>query len=182
MPELTPTAETWNRELETVRKHMHASGGKAGLADPKALHGKTGLQIMQGTLNGDLPYSHIAETLDFTLLMVENGKAVFQGTPQLKHYNPLGSVHGGWYATMLDSAMGCAVHTALAAGQGYTTAELSVHIVRAASARSGPLRAIGTVVHCSRQLATAEGPIVGPDGRLCAHGTTTCLVFEVPAR
>ena len=102
---------------------------------------------------------------------------MFQGTPQLKHYNPLGSVHGGWYATLLDSALGCAVHTMLEAGQGYTTAELGIHIVRGANERSGPLRAIGKTVHVGRQLATAEARIVGADGKLYAHGTTTCLVF-----
>ena len=182
MPDITHTAETWNLELEEVRRHMHAGGGKAGVAQAKALHGKSGLQVMQGLLSGELPYPHIADTLDFALVSVAKGQAVFQGTPQLKHYNPLGSVHGGWYATMLDSAMGCAVHTMLAAGLGYTTAELSVNIVRAASQRSGPLRTIGTVVHCGRQLATAEGRIVGPDGKLYAHGTTTCLVFDAPTR
>ncbi len=182
MPESTSAAETWNREFEDVRERVRAAGGKPGLADPKALHGKTGLQIMQGMLSGELPSAHIAETLDFVIVAAEEGKAVFQSTPQLKHYNPLGSVHGGWYATLLDSAMGCAIHTTLAAGQGYTTAELSVNIVRAASTRSGPLRAIGTVVHRGRQLATAEGRIVDAEGKLYAHGTTTCLVFEVPAR
>jgi uncharacterized protein (TIGR00369 family) len=92
-------------------------------------------------------------------------------------YNPLGTVHGGWYATLLDSALGGAVHTALEAGQGYTTAELDIRIVRAASQYSGPLRAIGQVVHVGRQLATAESRIVGADGKLHAHGSTTCLVF-----
>ena len=87
-------------------------------------------------------------------------------------------MHGGWYATLLDSALGCAVHTALEAGQGYTTAELGIHIVRAASIKSGPLRAIGQTVHVGRQLATAEARIVGADGKLYAHGSTTCLVFE----
>ena len=113
-------------------------------------------------------------------MSVAPGKTIFQGTPQLKHYNPLGTVHGGWYATLLDSAVGCAVHTMLPAGRGYTTAELSVNIVRSASQKSGPLRAIGTVLHCGRQLATAEGRIVGPDGKLYAHATTTCLVFDLP--
>jgi uncharacterized protein (TIGR00369 family) len=127
-----------------------------------------------------LPYAHIAETLDFMLVQIGPGKAVFQGTPQLRHYNPLGTVHGGWYATLLDSAVGCAIHTMMPAGRGYTTAELSVNIVRAASDKSGPLRAIGSVIHCGRQLATAEGRIVGPDGKLYAHATTTCLVFELP--
>jgi uncharacterized protein (TIGR00369 family) len=135
---------------------------------------------MQAMLAGEIPYPHIADTMDFMLMQVSQGKAVFQGTPQLKHYNPLGSVHGGWYATLLDSAVGCAVHTMMPVGRAYTTAELSVNIVRAASMKSGPLRAIGTVIHCGRQLATAEGKIVDAQGKLYAHATTTCLVFELP--
>ena len=131
-------------------------------------------------LAGELPYPYIAETLDFALVEVSGGHAVFQGAPQLKHYNPMGGVHGGWYATLLDSALGCAVHSMMPAGRAYTTAELSVNIVRAATMKSGPLRAIGTVIHCGRQMATAEARIVGPDGKLYAHGTTTCLVFEMP--
>jgi uncharacterized protein (TIGR00369 family) len=134
--------------------------------------------VMQAMLEGELPFPHIAETLDFSIVEVGLGKAVFQGTPQLKHYNPLGTVHGGWYATLLDSALGCAVQTMLPAGRAYTTAELGSNIVRAASSKTGPLRAIGNVIHCGRQMATAEARIVGPDGKLYAHGTTTCLVFE----
>lgn len=91
----------------------------------------------------------------------------------------MGSVHGGWFATVLDSALGCAVHSTMAAGMGYTTAELSVNIVRAASDRTGPLRAIGQVVHSGRQLATAEARLVDAEGKLYAHGTTTCLVFTL---
>jgi uncharacterized protein (TIGR00369 family) len=181
---MTPQATLthWIEESAAVRARMLAGGGKPGLARPESVAGKTGLEIMQAMLAGELPYPHIAETLDFSLIAVEPGKAVFQGTPQLKHYNPLGTVHGGWYATLLDSAMGCAVHTMMPAGRGYTTAELSLNIVRAASHATGPLRAIGTVIHCGKQLATAEGRIVGPDGKLYAHATTTCLVFELPAR
>jgi uncharacterized protein (TIGR00369 family) len=174
------TLAQWLKQSEAVRERMTAGGGQAGLASPKMVAGKTGLEIMQAMLAGELPYPHIADTLDFSLVEVELGKAVFQGTPQLKHYNPLGSVHGGWYATLLDSALGCAVHTTLPAGRAYTTAELGVNIVRAASAKTGPLRAIGTVLHSGRQLATAEARIVGPDGKLYAHATTTCLVFEAP--
>jgi uncharacterized protein (TIGR00369 family) len=172
----------WDGELDAVRRRMLAGGGKPGVARPEQVAGKSGLQIMQAMLAGELPYPHIVETLDFALLSVGKGTAIFQGTPQLKHYNPLGSVHGGWYATLLDSALGCAVHTALDAGQGYTTAELGINIVRAASMKTGPLRAIGTVIHCGRQLATAEARIVGADGKLYAHGTTTCLVFAASAR
>ncbi len=176
------TLAQWMKQSEAVRERMSAGGGQAGLASPQMVAGKTGLEIMQAMLAGELPYPHIADTLDFSLVEVEFGKAVFQGTPQLKHYNPLGSVHGGWYATLLDSALGCAVHTMMPAGRAYTTAELGVNIVRAASDKTGPLRAIGTVIHCGRQLATAEARIVGPDGKLYAHATTTCLVFEVPQR
>lgn len=176
------TQARWLEEAQAVHAHLLAGGGHPGIATGAAVAGLTGLQLMQAMLNGKLPYPHIADTLDFALISVEPGKVTFQGTPQLKHYNPMGSVHGGWYATLLDSAVGCAVHTMMPAGRGYTTAELSVNIVRAASKSSGPLRAIGTVIHCGRQLATAEGRIVGPDGKLYAHATTTCLVFEMPAQ
>lgn len=179
---MTPeeTLAQWNEQRNAVVERMLAGGGKPGLARPEMVAGKTGLETMQAMLAGELPFPHIADTLDFSLVEVSPGKAVFQGSPQLKHYNPLGTVHGGWYATLLDSALGCAVHTMMPAGRAYTTAELGVNIVRAASHKTGPLRAIGTVIHCGRQLATAEARIVGPDGKLYAHATTTCLVFEVP--
>jgi uncharacterized protein (TIGR00369 family) len=176
------TPEEWNRQLLEVTQRMYSGGGAPGVARPDAVAGMSGLQVMRAMLAGEVPYPPIAQTMDFALLQVDKGSAVFQGTPQLKHYNPLGSVHGGWYATLLDSALGCAVHTMLEPGQGYTTAELGINIVRAATAKSGPLRAIGSVIHCGRQMATAEARIVGADGKLYAHGTTTCLVFTPPAR
>ncbi|NMM05396.1 PaaI family thioesterase [Polaromonas sp.] len=177
---LGETLHHWIEQGTAVRARVLAGGGKPGIASLEQIAGKTGLEIMQAMLAGVLPYPHIANTLDFALVEVERGKAIFQGSPQLKHYNPMGSVHGGWYATLLDSAVGCAVHTMLPAGRTYTTAELSLNIVRAASHKSGPLRAIGSVIHCGRQLATAEGRIVGADGTLYAHATTTCLVLELP--
>ncbi|PZO12268.1 MAG: aromatic compound catabolic protein [Burkholderiales bacterium] len=175
------TQALWMQQYDAIVERMKAGAG-VGLATPADIAGLTGLQQMQAMLDGRLPYPHIAHTLDFSLVEVGEGRAVFQGQPQLKHYNPLGSVHGGWYATLLDSALGCAVHTMMPVGRAYTTAELGVNIVRAASHKSGPLRAIGTVLHAGRQLATAEARIVGADGKLYAHATTTCLVFEVPAR
>ena len=173
------TAAAWTEQLAQALARMQAGGAQAGVARPDQVAGLSGLQVMQKMLAGELPYPHIADTLDFALVEVTVGRAVFQGVPQLKHYNPLGTVHGGWYATLLDSALGCAVHTTVPAGFGYTTAELGVNIVRAASERTGPLRAIGQVIHSGRQLATAEARIVGPDGRLYAHATTTCLVFPM---
>ena len=178
-PSAEETLSQWSQQVAEVQKRL-AGGRGAGLASPGQVAGLSGLQTLHAMLAGDLPYPHIADTLDFQLVEVAYGKAVFQGTPQLKHYNPLGSVHGGWYATLLDSALGCAVHTTLPPGMAYTTAEVSVNIVRAATAKTGPLRSTGHIVHSGRQLATAEARIVGPDGKLYAHGTTTCLVFPVP--
>jgi len=172
--------ETWLVQEEDVRAVLDQGPGP-GVAKPHQVAGLSGLQIMQALLQGELPYAAIAKTLDFLIVEVEPGRAVFQGTPGATHLNPMGGIHGGWYATLLDSALGCAVHTLLPAGRGYTTAELSVNIVKAINPAKTPrVRAIGTVIHCGRQLATAEARIVGPDGTLYAHGTTTCLVFEQP--
>ena len=179
---MTPdeTLALWNQQLENVRATMLQGGGKPGFAPLAVAAGMTGLQLMQAMLAGEVPYAHIADTLDFSLVEVDFGRAVFQGIPQIKHFNPMGSIHGGWYATLLDSALGCAVQTMMPAGRANTTAELGVNIVRAATPKTGPLRAIGTVLHCGRQLATAEARIIGPDGKLYAHATTTCLVFDLP--
>jgi len=172
--------EAWLVQEEDVRAVLDRGPGP-GVAKPHQVAGLSGLQTMQALLQGELPYAAIAKTLDFLIIEVEPGRAVFQGTPGAAHLNPMGGIHGGWYATLLDSAMGCAVHTLLPAGRGYTTAELSVNIVKAINPTKTPrVRAIGTVIHCGRQLATAEARIVGPDGTLYAHGTTTCLVFEQP--
>lgn len=175
------TAQAWIRQRELVEAAMHANGGAPGIPPGSALSGKTGLQVMQSLLSGELPYPHMAQTMDVALIEIGPGHAVFQGTPQLKHYNPMGVVHGGWFATLLDFALGCAAQTTLGAGVGYTTAHLSVHIVRAATIETGPLRAIGKAVHSGRQMATSEARIVAPDGKLYAHGTTTCVVFSARA-
>jgi uncharacterized protein (TIGR00369 family) len=176
--EAQSTAEQWQQELDAVRARALQNGSRPGVVPAEQARDMNGLDIMQALLEGRFPYPPIAETLDFFLVQVVRGQAVFQGTPLVKHLNPMGTVHGGWYATLLDSAVGCAVQTMLQPGQGYTTAELSVNLVRGARLDGGPLRAIGTVLHCGRQLATAEGKIVDAEGRLYAHATTTCLVFN----
>ena len=121
------------------------------------------------------------ESLDPRLFerMLRAGKAAFQGTPPLMHYNPLGSEHGDWYAALIDAAVGCAAHTRMPVGRDYTHVALSLNTVRGASHATGPLRAIATVIHCSRQLVTAEGRIVGPGGKQFAHATRSCLVFDL---
>lgn len=169
--------EAWLADEKRILDVVSAGVG-AGVARPDQIAGRSGLELMQAMLRGELPTPSIAQTLDFLMVQAEYGHAVFQGRPGAAHLNPLGTVHGGWFATLLDSALGCAVHTRLAAGQGYTTAELSVNIVRALTPRVARVRAEGRVIHCGRQLATAEGRLLGADGTLYAHATTTCLVFE----
>ena len=172
----------WEQEEAAVRQRIEAGGGRAGVVRPEQIAGKTGLEIMQALLRGELPYPPISETLGFYLIEVGDGHAVFQGEPQFKHYNPLGTVHGGWFATLLDSALGCAVHTRMEPGRGYTTAELGINLVKAITPKVPRVRAEGRVIHSGRQLATAEARLVGPDGTLYAHATTTCLVFDLPAQ
>ena len=166
---------------EAKIKSALARGAGPGVAAPEQVAGLTGLQFLQAMLAGEVPFASIAQTLDFALIEVELGRAVFQGVPGPGHLNPMGTVHGGWYATLLDSAMGCAVHTLMPPGRAYTTAEMSVKLVRAIKPTVVRVRAEGQVLHCGRQLATAQAKLVGPDGTLYAHASTTCLVFDLPS-
>jgi uncharacterized protein (TIGR00369 family) len=166
----------WLAQEEAQRARLQGYG----VARPEQAAGRSGLELLQAILQGELPAAPIARTLDFLLMEVEDGRAVFQGAPGPAHFNPMGGVHGGWYATLLDSALGCAVHTKMPPGRGYTTAELGVNLVRAIGPKVQRVRAEGKVLHCGRQLATAEARLYGPDGTLYAHATTTCLVFEMP--
>ena len=170
--------DTWLAEEAEVLQRLNAGPGP-GVARPDQIAGKSGMEMMQAMLRGDIPYAAIAHTLDFLVIEIGDGTATFQGTPLPRHFNPMGTVHGGWFATLLDSALGCAVHTKMPPGRGYTTAELSVNIVRALTPKVQRVRAIGRVIHCGRQLATADAQLIGPDGTLYAHATTTCLVFDM---
>jgi uncharacterized protein (TIGR00369 family) len=171
------TAIRWMAEEDAVRARIRPD---PGFARPDQLHGVSGLGMLRGMLAGEIPRPPMSETLDFILVHVEPGLAIFQGHPRLAHYNPLGTVHGGWFATLLDSALGCAVQTTLPAGKAYTTMEFKVHLVRPLTEAVAVVRAEGRIVHAGRQVATAEARLVGPDGKLYAHGTTTCLVFDRP--
>ncbi len=177
MTQMPSNLEAWLADEAAVRAHIDAGVGP-GVNNPATLVDVSGLELMQAMLRGERPTPPIAHTLDFLIIEATHGRAIFQGTPRHEHLNPLGTVHGGWFATLLDSALGCAVHTTLPAGRAYTTAELSVKLVRAITPKVQRVRAIGEVVHSGRQLATAEARLVGPDGTLYAHGSTTCLVFE----
>ncbi|TNE35965.1 MAG: PaaI family thioesterase, partial [Alphaproteobacteria bacterium] len=116
-------------------------------------------------------------TLDFDLVEISHGKAVFRGNPGEKHLNPLGTVHGGYAATLLDSALGCAIHTVLEPGERYTTVDLNVKYLRAMMPGMGPVTATAEVVHKGRKIATSEARLVGEDGKIYATGNTTCAVF-----
>lgn len=173
--------EAWIARETEVNALLHAGPGP-GVARPEDIEGLTGLEVMQAMMDGKIPYAAIARTLNFTVVEISTGVAIFQGEPLAEHLNPLGTIHGGWAAAMLDSALGCSVHTMMPPGRGYTTAELGVNYVKALTPKVQRVRAIGKVIHCGRQLATAEARLVGPDGTLYAHATTTCLVFELPKR
>ena len=165
---------------EAYLRALHTQGPGPGVADPQWAREQSGMILMEAVMNGSGPTPSIGHTLDFLMVEVSSGQVIFQGRPGPGHLNPMGTVHGGWYATLLDSALGCSVHTLLPAGRAYTTAELGVNIVKSLSPKVERVRAIGQVLHCGRQLATAEARLVGPDGTLYAHATTTCLVFDIP--
>lgn len=137
----------------------------------------SGLDYLRGILSGEFPAAPIAATLGFEPTEFDHGRAVFEGTPDRYTYNPLGTVHGGWAATILDSAMGCAVHTTLPAGKGYTTVDLDIKLVRAITSRVGKLRCEAKIIHSGGSIATAEGRVTDESGTLYAHGTTTCAVL-----
>jgi uncharacterized protein (TIGR00369 family) len=175
------TLARWIEEEKAVIAQLEAGPGP-GVPSFEQIEGKAGLEVMQDMIAGRLPYAAIAHTLDFTVLEVRPGVALFQGTPLARHLNPLGTVHGGWFATLLDSALGCAVHTLMPPGRGYTTAELGVNYIKGLTPKVQRVRAEGKVIHCGRQMATAEARLFGPDGTLYAHATTTCLVFDLIRR
>jgi uncharacterized protein (TIGR00369 family) len=150
-----------------------------GLVPPEVAATMSGLELLRGMIAGRFPGPPIMQLIGFNLAEVEEGRAVFEGTPAIQHYNPLGTVHGGYAATLLDSCMGCAVHTTLPKATGYTTLEFKVSLVRAITAETGPVRAEGKIVSAGRRVATAEGRLTDSRGRLLAHATTTCLVFEL---
>jgi len=139
----------------------------------------SGLEFMRAIAAGEVPAAPIARALGFHAHEFSEGRAVFRGTPSIDVYNPIGSVHGGWAGALLDSCMGCAVHTTLAAGMGYTTLEYKINLVRGMTVDTGEVEAVGTVVSVGRRVGVSEGTIKDKDGNVLAFGTTTCLVFPI---
>lgn len=140
-----------------------------------------GLDLLRAIRDGAVPPPPFAELVGVSMAEVEPGRVVMRMTPAEYHYNPIGSVHGGILATLLDSVMGCAVHSTLPKGRAYTSLEIKVNYIRAVTDDSGELSAEGRIVHGGRRSAVAEGSVVDAKGRLCATASTACLVFDLPA-
>jgi uncharacterized protein (TIGR00369 family) len=140
----------------------------------------SGREFLEAIRDGRLPPAPVSQLVGFTLTEVDAGRAVFECEPSEAQYNPIGTVHGGVISTLLDSALSCAVHTTLAAGTGYTTAEIKVNFVRPIVVGTGRLRAEGRVIHAGGRLATAEARLTDAAGKLFAHAVGTCLIL--PAR
>jgi len=147
------------------------------VATREEMEGLSGLDMLRAMIAGDLPAAPIAEALGFRLTEVEKGRALFEGVPGPHLFNPLGSVHGGYALTLIDSACGCAVHSELDAGIGYTTVETKVNFTRAIDPAGGPVACEGRVVSRVRQIATAEAYLRSAEGKLLAHGTSTLIIL-----
>lgn len=154
--------------------------------DPKALAqaggAMDGLAFLTAMMTGNLPAPPVMRLIGISLTRVEDGQVEMQLDPHESQYNPIGSVHGGVIATLLDSVMGCAVHSKLPVGRGYTTLEIKVNYLRGTRDDTGLMRAVGRVLHIGRQTAMAEGSLLDAQGKLYAQATTTCLIFDMPTR
>jgi uncharacterized protein (TIGR00369 family) len=138
-----------------------------------------GLSVLKGMIAGDYPDAPIAELLDFSITEAEEGRVVFQGTPKAAFRNPLGTVHAGWSATLMDSALACAVYSSIKPGEGYTTIEFKINCVRPVLADMGVVTCEALLLHRGRTIATSEAYLRDAKGRLLAHGTETCAIFPL---
>ncbi|MDE3739666.1 PaaI family thioesterase [Metapseudomonas resinovorans] len=166
------TLQAWLAAEAEIRARLKP--GTMSIADVATL---SPLEFFDGIGQGDLPAPPIGELMGFVPIEWSKDCFIFQGVPQMQHYNPIGSVHGGYAATLLDSAMGCAIHANLERGQGYTTTDLRISYIRALTTKTGPVRAEGRIIHVGRSTALAEGRIYDVDGKLYATGSTTCLIL-----
>jgi uncharacterized protein (TIGR00369 family) len=162
---------------ETAGKPMSRIAKTYGTVSAERQKEMSGLEFVQGLVDGTLPLNTIARTLGYDVTEAADGRVVVTAVPTDAHLNPAGTVHGGLAATLLDTAMGLAIHTTLEKGVGQTTLEFKISLVRPITPETGPIRAEGTVISRGRRVGTAEGRITDGKGRLLAHGTTTCLIF-----
>jgi uncharacterized protein (TIGR00369 family) len=153
-----------------------------GVVPPKDLASISGLEFLRGMMEGRYPFPPIAEACDMEPVEVDHGYVAFEARAGERFLNPLGTIHGGWSSTLLDTVMACAVHSTLSPGRAYATLEFKIHFVRPILASTGTIRAEGKVIHAGGQVATSEGRIVDRNGKILAHGTETCLIFDVGQR
>ena len=151
-----------------------------GVTPTEVMASMPGIDFVRAIFDGKLPAPPIMQNIEPFDSTAAPGVVVFHSIPGFRHYNPIGSVHGGYAATLLDSAMGLAVHSMLPAGTGYTTLEFKISFIRGMTKDTGPVRSEGRTMNVGRRAATAEARITDTKGRLLAHATTTCLVFEIP--
>ena len=149
-----------------------------GVVDKDIASSESGYAFLRKLLDATHPAPPFSEVSDVWLVEVEEGRVIFEAKPSARFYNPMGTVHGGWISTVLDSAMGCVVHSMLKAGQSYTTVELNVKFVRALSEQTGLVRCEAKIVHCGSRLATSEGRLIDGGGKLIAHGSETCMILS----
>jgi uncharacterized protein (TIGR00369 family) len=156
----------------------HVASKTYGTVSPERQKQMTGLEFVRGLAEGTLPLNTMAETLRYDVSEAESGRVIVTALPDRRHLNPAGTVHGGLAATMLDTCMGLAIHTKVEKGFGSTTLEFKISLLRPITPQTGLIKAEGIVLSCGRRIGTAEGRVTDRDGRLLAHGTTTCLIFE----
>ncbi|MEE1657330.1 PaaI family thioesterase [Microvirga sp. CF3062] len=153
-----------------------------GIVSRDVLTAEPGLMFLRSMLEGRHPAPPFSRSTNVYMTQVDEGRVIFEGEPTEAFFNPLGTIHGGWTSAILDSAMACAVHTTLAAGQGYTTVEMKLNFVRPILPNMGKVTCEGTLIHRGGTLATSEGKLFDAKGRLLAHGTETCMIFDATAR
>jgi uncharacterized protein (TIGR00369 family) len=148
------------------------------MVGPETLRKMSGLEAMQALIRGEVPAPPIADLMGFRIVEAGEGIAVFEGTPAEYHYNPIGVVHGGFALTMMDSALGCAIHTTLPVGVGYTTTDVQVRFIRGITKDTGVVRAAAKAIHVGRSTGIAEARLTDSKGNLLAFGTTACVIFR----
>lgn len=149
-----------------------------GVLPVRDIASQSGLQALHAMIAGELPAPPISNSMDFWLSEAEEGRVIFTGLAKTDFLNPLGTIHGGWTSTLLDSAMACAVHSLLKPGQSYTTVSMTIQMVRALPGDGQTVQCEGKIVHAGNRIATSEGWLRDAKGRMIAHGTETCMIFD----
>lgn len=157
------------------------NGKTYGVVSPEILKSYDGLSFLKAIIAGELPNPPISELLGFHLTEAAKGRVAFEGAPEFRHYNPIGTVHGGFASTLLDSALACSIFSTMEKGDTWTTLDLTINFVRPLTKDTGPVRAEGRIIHRGRSVATSEGDLKDRAGKLYAHATTTCMIFPAKA-